>query len=69
MSYLRHPSVLVATLIVWFIASSASAATILTIATVNNRDMIRMRELSEVFTRDNPDIELNWITLEENVLR
>lgn len=69
MSYLRHPSVLAATLIVWFIASSASAATILTIATVNNRDMIRMRELSEVFTRDNPDIELNWITLEENVLR
>jgi sorbitol/mannitol transport system substrate-binding protein len=54
---------------VWFIASSASAATTLTIATVNNRDMIRMQELSEDFTKDNPDIELNWITLEENVLR
>jgi sorbitol/mannitol transport system substrate-binding protein len=36
---------------------------------VNNVDMIRMQELSEVFTRDNPDIELNWITLDENVLR
>lgn len=67
--YLRHPSVLAATLLVWFIASSASAATTLTIATVNNRDMIRMQELSEDFTADNPDIELNWITLEENVLR
>jgi sorbitol/mannitol transport system substrate-binding protein len=67
--YLRHPSVLAATLLVWFIASSASAATTLTIATVNNGDMIRMQELSEDFTKDNPDIELNWITLEENVLR
>lgn len=41
----------------------------LTIATVDNSDMIRMQELSEEFTKNNPDIELNWITLDENVLR
>lgn len=41
----------------------------LTIATVNNGDMIRMQGLTEDFTTKNPDIELNWVTLEENVLR
>jgi len=51
------------------IASLAQAQTSLTIATVHNSDMIRMQALSENFTNDNPDIELNWITLEENVLR
>ncbi len=41
----------------------------LTIATVNNGDMIRMQGLTDEFTAKNPDIELNWVTLEENVLR
>ncbi|GAA4175686.1 sugar ABC transporter substrate-binding protein [Shinella granuli] len=41
----------------------------LTIATVNNGDMIRMQGLTDDFTAKNPDIELNWVTLEENVLR
>jgi sorbitol/mannitol transport system substrate-binding protein len=41
----------------------------LTIATVNNGDMIRMQKLTEDFTKANPDIKLNWVTLEENVLR
>jgi len=41
----------------------------LTIATVNNGDMIRMQELSADFTARNPDIALEWVTLEENVLR
>lgn len=50
-------------------ASFAQALTTVTIATVNNGDMIRMQELSGDFTKDNPDIKLNWITLEENVLR
>lgn len=43
--------------------------TTLSIATVNNDDMIRMQALSEVFSKDNPDIKLNWVTLEENILR
>ncbi|APX89922.1 sugar ABC transporter substrate-binding protein [Brevirhabdus pacifica] len=41
----------------------------LTIATVNNGDMIRMQGLTEDFTAKNPDIALEWVTLEENVLR
>jgi sorbitol/mannitol transport system substrate-binding protein len=41
----------------------------LTIATVNNGDMIRMQGLSSQFTDAHPDITLNWVTLEENMLR
>jgi sorbitol/mannitol transport system substrate-binding protein len=41
----------------------------LTIATVNNGDMIRMQGLTESFTAANPGIELEWVTLEENILR
>src|ERR1700742_1181572 len=48
---------------------SAYAETTLTIATVNNGDMIRMQTLTDDFTKSNPDIKLNWVTLEENVLR
>lgn len=49
--------------------SGAASAEELTIATVNNGDMIRMQGLTEDFTAKNPDITLNWVTLEENVLR
>jgi len=49
-------------------ALAAHAETI-TIATVNNGDMIRMQKLTDDFTAKNPGIELNWVTLEENVLR
>lgn len=41
----------------------------LTIATVNNGDMIRMQSLTDDFAAKNPDIQLEWVTLEENVLR
>jgi sorbitol/mannitol transport system substrate-binding protein len=41
----------------------------LTIATVNNGDMIRMQGLTDDFAAKNPDIQLEWVTLEENVLR
>ena len=50
------------------LAGFANAET-LTIATVNNGDMIRMQGLTEDFTTKNPDIQLEWVTLEENVLR
>jgi sorbitol/mannitol transport system substrate-binding protein len=46
----------------------ASAET-LTIATVNNGDMIRMQKLTDDFKAKNPGIDLEWVTLEENVLR
>lgn len=49
--------------------SFAQAETKLTIATVNNGDMIRMQGLTDDFTAANPDIKLEWVTLEENVLR
>src|SRR5689334_5878787 len=51
------------------LASTAVADTKLTIATVNNGDMIRMQGLTDDFTKANPDISLEWVTLEENVLR
>ena len=51
------------------LASGAAFAQSLTIATVNNGDMIRMQKLTSDFTEKNPGIELNWVTLEENVLR
>lgn len=47
----------------------AAHAESITIATVNNGDMIRMQQLTDDFTQKNPDIQLNWVTLEENVLR
>ena len=50
------------------VASFAAAET-LTIATVNNGDMIRMQGLTADFTAQHPDITLEWVTLEENVLR
>jgi len=40
-----------------------------TIAVVNNPDMIRLKKLSSKFEAKNPDIKLNWVVLEENVLR
>ncbi|ATG58186.1 MULTISPECIES: ABC transporter substrate-binding protein [Pseudoalteromonas] len=49
--------------------SNAYAKETITIATVNNGDMITMKELSNEFTRQNPDIDLKWVTLEENILR
>jgi sorbitol/mannitol transport system substrate-binding protein len=51
------------------LATAASAETTLTIATVNNGDMIRMQGLADDFTAKHPDIKLQWVTLEENVLR
>ncbi|GLH78338.1 sugar ABC transporter substrate-binding protein [Bradyrhizobium sp. SSBR45G] len=50
-------------------AAPALAETTLTIATVNNGDMIRMQGLTGEFTKANPDIAVKWVTLEENVLR
>jgi len=49
-------------------AVAANAAAI-TIATVNNADMIRMQSLTSEFNKAHPDITVNWVTLEENVLR
>ncbi len=49
--------------------TAAVQAETLTIATVNNGDMIRMQKLTDDFIAKNPGIELEWVTMEENVLR
>jgi sorbitol/mannitol transport system substrate-binding protein len=51
------------------LASAVCAQTTLTIATVSNPDMERMQRLSDAFSSDNPDISLEWVTLDENTLR
>ncbi len=51
------------------LAGGAYAATTLTVATVNNGQMIQMQALSKDFEQQHPDIHLNWVVLEENVLR
>ena len=54
------------------VAGSAFAdahVTTITIATVNNGDMVRMQGLTDDFKDKNPDINVEWVTLEENVLR
>ena len=51
------------------LATAASAESTITIATVNNGDMIRMQGLTEEFTKAHPDIKVQWVTLEENILR
>ena len=47
----------------------AQAQTEITVATVNNNDMVIMQSLTEAFEEAHPDIALNWVVLEENVLR
>lgn len=51
------------------LSAFAYAAENLTIATVNNSDMIRMQRLSKTFEAQHPQIDLKWVVLEENVLR
>ena len=59
---------LTAALLASTIAAKAADQTTLTIATVNNGDMIIMQKLSPKFEKDT-GIKLNWVVLEENVLR
>src|SRR5215470_16735751 len=40
-----------------------------TIATVNNPPMLELKKLSTKFEEKNPDIKLNWVIVEENILR
>ena len=40
-----------------------------TICAVNNSPMIELKKLSSKFEEKNPDIKLNWVIVEENVLR
>ena len=56
-------------LFAFVVASAVWAQTTVTIASVNNPDMVTMRELSTAFEEQNPDINLEWLFLEEGTLR
>src|SRR6478736_809046 len=49
--------------------TALAAPTTVTIATVNNPAMIELKKLSTKFEAENPDIKLNWVVVEENILR
>ena len=65
---LSRPLVPASALVLSLGASAVQAETI-TVATVNNNDMVIMQSLTEAFEKAHPDITLDWVVLEENVLR
>src|SRR6201981_2520734 len=50
-------------------ASAIAQQKTVTIATVNNPAMIELKKLSPKFEAANPNIKLNWVVVEENILR
>ena len=50
------------------VAPVVASANELTIATVNNGHMINMQTVAEAYTAET-GVELNWVSLEEGVLR
>ena len=56
-------------LTIFAMAAGSLSAGELTIATVNNGHMIEMQKLTGEFEKANPGITVNWVTLEEGVLR
>ena len=50
-------------------AATLRAETTLTIATVNNGDMIIMQKMSKVYEHSHPGVKLDWVVLEEKILR
>ena len=48
---------------------AAMAQKTVNIVTVNNPDMITLKKLASKFEAANPDIKLNWLVLEENIMR
>ncbi len=51
------------------LGTAVFAETTITVATVNNGDMVRMQGLMDDFYAKHPDIKVEWVTLEENILR
>jgi len=58
-----------ATALLTLTGMASAETTTITVATVNNGDMVRMQGLMDDFYAKNPDIKVEWVTLEENVLR
>lgn len=59
----------IATLVMLVSFNGLAISQTITVATVNNGDMIRMQRLMDDFYAKNPKITVNWVTLEENILR
>lgn len=49
--------------------TAETSGTTLTIAAVDNHDLERLRELSEAFIAEHPDVTLEWVTQSENEIR
>ncbi|MGS0466438.1 extracellular solute-binding protein, partial [Cobetia marina] len=64
----RHLLTLASVAAIAPLSAQVSAETI-TVATVNNADMVVMQSLTSEFEKAHPDITLDWVVLEENVLR
>lgn len=52
-----------------FAGGAADGKTVLTLATVNNPQMVDMQELASTFEAEHPDIRVNFVQMEENDLR
>ena len=65
---MRLKNTLTAAIAASVLSVSVASADNLTIATVNNGDMIRMQGLTDDFTKKTGHT-VEWVTLEENVLR
>lgn len=51
------------------VLASLSQASEINIATVDNQDMLRVKELSKYFLEQNPDVSINWTIHDETTLR
>lgn len=65
---MKFPVTVCAAAVSLLLTTGAASAENLTIATVNNGDMIRMQGLTDDFTAETGHT-VEWVTLEENVLR
>ncbi|MEW6421344.1 MAG: sugar ABC transporter substrate-binding protein, partial [Deinococcota bacterium] len=66
---MKRLALLSLTLCAHSLGASAQAATTITIATVNNPDMVTMQKLTPEFMKKYPDINVKWVVLPENELR
>ena len=69
MAKLRSSAAMIAVAAAVLLPVAAYAQATLTVATVNNGDMVVMQRLSSEFEKAHPSIKLRWVVLEENVLR
>src|ERR1700721_1009791 len=55
--------------LIFGVTAPQAEQTTVTIAAVNNPDMLELKKLSSKFEQKNPDITLKWVIVEENILR